>query len=423
MSLLNAFFSLSALTVLSRVSGFVKVAALAAFYGRSVEADMYMAVMLLPDLAYKFLSEGLVSCAAVPMFVELRDNKEKIKNIFWTLIWISLIAGVLGTIIFAVFSKPICDNILPGFSGLEMQRVQFMWSVIGIYLMFAIPSGVLTSFLNANMSFALPAVGPLLVNAFIIAGIFAASGGAIEKIVCATVVGAAAQAFWLMFLVKKSKIFKFDFKTMFVFDKQAAKEFICAVTPIAIWVSSLTLIPVYERYLLSMQTGGSLAALNYAEKLFNLPLGIISISLANVILPRLSLLNDKERKVFIFKSFAAAFLSVLPIVVFIWFFAEAIVELVYKRGQFSLEDASVAAELFKSYSLALLPVSLNLVLNRGFFSKRKYFLPFLSGLISSSVLFFVGAGFVTKFGVAGVGYAASLAYFVQTFILFVCTVL
>ncbi|MDD3000925.1 MAG: lipid II flippase MurJ [Candidatus Riflebacteria bacterium] len=423
MSLLNAFFSLSALTVLSRVSGFIKVAALAAFYGRSVEADMYMAVMLLPDLAYKFLSEGLVSCAAVPMFVELRDNKEKINNAFWTLTWISLIVALISVIFFTIFSKPICDNILPGFSGIEMQRVQFMWSVISIYLIFAIPSGVLTSFLNANMSFALPAVGPLLVNAFIIAGIFAASGGAIEKIVSATVLGAAAQAFWLLILVKKSKIFNLDFKTMFVFDKQAAKEFLCAVTPIAIWVSSLTLIPVYERYLLSMQTNGSLAALNYAEKLFNLPLGIISISLANVILPRLSQLKDKERKTFLFKAFAVAFVSVLPIVIFIWFFAETIVELVYKRGQFSLEDASVAAGLFKSYSLALLPVSLNLVLNRGFFAKRKYFLPFISGIISSAILFFVGAGFVAEFGVAGVGYAASIAYFVQTFILFICTVL
>ena len=172
---------------------------------------------------------------------------------------------------------------------------------------------------------------------------------------------------WLFYLIYKDKIINNCLKDCWTFDKSIAKDFVVASAPIVAWVSILPLIPVYERHLLSTNQGG-ISTLNYTEKLFNLPLGVISISLAHVILPNLSLLFGKERLKFLAKALGLASIAILPIIAIIWFGSEHIVKIVFMRGKFSLEDAEIAASLFKIYSIALLPASLNLMLNRGFFA-------------------------------------------------------
>ncbi|MDD3147337.1 MAG: lipid II flippase MurJ [Candidatus Riflebacteria bacterium] len=408
---------MSALTMLSRVSGFIKVAAFAAFYGRSAEADMFLAIMILPDLMYRFLSEGLVASASVPMFVDLRDDHDQLGRSFWTQLWLAFIVGSVIALFLTVFSGPICRFLTPGFAVEDIGRLQLMWSLVSTYIVAGLVAGVMTSLLNARMSFAAPAIGPLLVNISIIAGIFLARGGPVELIALATVAGSVVQAIWLLWLVWRLKIIDFALKKALIIDRAIAREFVVAVTPVAIWISVLPFIPVYERYLLSMQATGSVAALNYAEKLFNLPLGIISISLAHVILPRLSMLDHQRRTSFLLKSFAAATAAIAPVVLLILAFSEEIVSVVYQRGRFSPADAEVAAALFKSYSLALLPVSLCMVLNRGFFAARNYLMPFAAGLSAAAVQFYLGARLVVSFGVPGIGYAAAIAYTVQTAIL------
>lgn len=378
---------------------------------------MFLAIMILPDLMYRFLSEGLVSSASVPMFVDLRDDHEQLGRSFWTQFWLAVIVGSLIALGLSLFSGPICRSMTPGFAVHDMGRLQVMWSLVTTYVVASLIAGVMTSLLNARMSFAAPAIGPLLVNLAIIVSIFLARGGPVELIAIATVAGSVIQAVWLFWLVRRLRLIDTGLKKSLVIDPGMAREFLVAVTPVAIWISVLPFIPVYERYLLSMEATGSVAALNYAEKLFNLPLGIISISLAHVILPRLSMLDHQGRSRFLLKSFAAATLAIAPVVLLILAFSDQIVSLVYQRGRFSAADAEVAAALFKSYSLALLPVSLSMVLNRGFFAARNYLMPFIAGLSAAAVQFYLGARLVSSYGVPGIGYAAAIAYSVQMLIL------
>jgi len=378
---------------------------------------MFMAIMILPDLMYRFLSEGLVSSAAVPMFVELRDDQERLGRSFWTQFWLAVGVGSLLVMVLALFSGPICRSLTPGFAVDDLGRMQFMWVLVSTYLVAGLASGVLTALLNARMSFAAPAVGPLLVNLSIIAGIFLAQGRPVELIAIATVAGSILQVIWLFWLLCRMRLFDMSLKSAMVIDRGIARDFLLAVAPVAVWISVLPFIPVYERYLLSMQGTGSVATLNYAEKLFNLPLGIISISLAHVILPHLSMLDRENRSAFLLKMFVTALLAVVPVVAIILVFSDQIVSIVYQRGRFSAEDAAVAAALFRSYSLALLPVSLSMVLNRGFFAARNYFMPFFAGLSAAAVQFYLGPRLVAAFGVPGIGYAAAGAYSMQTLIL------
>ena len=419
--ILKSFFSLSALTALSRASGFIKVAAVAAFYGRSVEADMLTAVMVLPDLVYKFLSEGLVSGAAVPIFVKNKDDKTSLHESFWSIFWVTLFVGVMLSILLALGSDGICTLLMPEIGVSFEPILRKMWLILIPYLTLGLLSGVQTSLLNSKLSFAKPAVGNLLVNLSIITGTFVAAGGNIEIIALANTIGALIQVLWLQYLIYKDNIIDNAFKRVFVYKNSIAVEYLNASAPVIAWISILPLIPVYERHLLSTNEGG-ISTLNYTEKLFNLPLGIIAISLAHVILPNLSLQQGKERLKFLAKSLGLASVAIIPIIAVIWFGAEEIVRIVFMRGKFSIEDVDIAASLFKFYSVALLPVSLNLILNRGFFAEGNYRIPFVAGLISALLQLYLCYSTVPVYGMKGIAIAAVSAGFIQLVILLAMTV-
>ncbi len=417
MNILKAFFSLSSLTLLSRVSGFIKVALFAAYYGRSPEADMFLAVMILPDLLYRFLSEGLVSSAAVPLFVDVSDDDRQQKKALATVLTLGFWISFAATALLAIFAEDFCRMLAPGFDSALFERMKWLWRLVSIYIVTGVLAGVLTSFFNAQNLFALPALGPLLVNLAIIAGTFIVAGGAVEKIVLAVVIGSVLQLLWLLYLLWHYRC-RFAFADLVSgYDSAIARGFLKSVFPVAAWISVLPFIPVYERYLMSMQPVGSVAALNYIEKLFNLPLGILSISLARVILPELSRLHGKMRQRFLLKTLGYSTLVLVPVVVLIVIFADPVVEIVFRRGQFSLEDARVAAGLFRSYAFALLPTTLCMVLNRGFFAARKYLIPFFAGLSAAAVQFWLGRPLVAEYGVNGIGYAAAAAFSVQLMVL------
>ena len=414
--IVRAFFSLSALTGLSRISGFVKVAAVAAFYGRSVEADMLTAVMILPDLVYKFLSEGLISGSAVPIFVRYQNEKKELHSAFWSIFWITTVIGILISVLLFVGTAGICNLLMPEINSNNELVLHRMWILLIPYLVLGLVGGVQTSLLNANLCFAKPAVGALLVNISIIIGIFVASGKNVEIIAVSNTIGAFVQVIWLFWLSFKNRLLLTGFYKVFVWNNKIVSEYVSSSAPVVAWISLLPLIPIYERHLLSANQGG-IATLNYTEKLFNLPLGVISISLAHVILPNLSRLEGIERRKFLFNALGLASAIILPIIAVIWCGADWIVKLVYMRGKFSLEDATIASKFFKIYSVALLPVSLNMMINRGFFASGNYKIPFFAGLVGVLIQLYICYSYVPKYGLQGIAIATISAGLIQLLVL------
>lgn len=414
--IIKSFFSLSAITLLSRISGFAKVAGIASIFGRASYADVLTAVMILPDLVYKFLSEGLISGAAVPIFVKHKDDKDTLNKAFWSIFWITAAVSLIISIGLAIGTNSICELIMPNIDQLYESTLRRMWLILIPYLMLGMLSGVQTSLLNAKLSFAKPAIGPVLVNLSIIAVLPIATKDGIEIIAIANTIGALIQCIWLALLIRWDDSLGVSAKKCFVWDKEIVTDFIKASAPVVVWISILPLIPVYERHLLAADQG-AIATLNYTEKLFNLPLGIISISLAYVILPNLSRLEGKERTEFLMKALGMASLAIAPIVAIMWFGADLIVEIVYMRGNFLADDAMVAASLFKVYGLALLPVSLNMILNRGFFAASNFMIPFAAGLLATLLQLHVCNIAVSQYGIRGVAIAAISAGFLQLIVL------
>lgn len=414
----RAFGLLALLTLLSRFSGFIRVAVFASFFGRGPESDVFLTALLVPELMYRFLSEGLVASAAIPLFVRQRGDAEREQATFWSIFWTVSAAAGAATAMLAIWAEPLCAALVPGFSGERLGTLAKLWRLIAPYVLLSAQTAVMTAFLNARQVFGPPGLGPLLVNLTIIAAILGTQGGNLEAIALSVTLGALLQMAWLAWLVRPHGV-----SLAQAFDRRRLsfplmREFAEQVAPVALWLFSTPIVPVYERYLLSSEAVGSVTILNYNEKLLNLPLGIISISLATVLFPNLSEIRPEERPRLLRRGIWALTALLLPIFLTIQAGSATIVATVYQRGRFALAETDLTAAFFRAYAWWLLPTSICLLLNRALFASGSFRFPFVAGLASIILQIGLDTWMVPRWGPPSVGWGAAWAANVQMFLLF-----
>ncbi len=418
MSLGRAFGSLAALTLLSRLSGFVRVAVFAAMYGGGREADLFLAAMILPELLYKFMADGLVSAAAIPIFVRRRDDAGTVRRTFWSLFWFVSACALALSAVLAIAARPICGVLVPGFLHETFERMVVLWRILTPYTFLSIQAALLTSYLNAMGQFARPAVGPLLVNLAIIAGMLAARGGPVESIGLAVLAGAFLQFAWLFLLaVRNGAEYASPDSSPINIDKNIIFDFIIGTGPVAAWVLLTAIVPLFERSLLSTSSEGAIAALNYTDKLINLPLGIVSISLASAVFPALSAAGEAERLRLAKNAFWLLGGLLVPVILVMTGGAEAVTTVVYRRGRFDAAAAAFTADLLRAYGWALFPVSVTMLLNRVCFAAGRFRLPFFVGLACTAAQVCLDYLLVARAGPVGVGWGAAGASLLQVCLL------
>jgi len=413
----KAFGALAFLTLISRVSGFLRVAIFASFYGGGTESDIFLSVMILPELMYKFMTEGLVASASIPLFVRMQKEPEALKKAFWTLFWcLFLFSGAL-VVMMIYFGNQICAAMVPGFLAQTHSRMAILWYIIVPYALFAFQSGLMTAFLNAQGIFAKPAWGPILVNAAIIAGIFMGKGGPVEYVAISVLVGGIIQFLWLFWLVNgngASWIPPWD-KNSYL--PQVLREFTTNSAPIACWILLTPIVPFFERNLLSSQSEGAVSILNYTDKLFYLPMGIVSISLASAVFPLLSEKTPKERPQLLLKTLWGLTIFLFPLLVILQSGGHTFVSLIYQRGKFDLSAVDLTVGLLKTFSWSLLPASASMLLNRFFFAEGNFRIPFIFGILSIVLQVSLDWKLVGDWGYTGVAWGAVIAASIQILLL------
>ncbi|MFZ2956058.1 MAG: lipid II flippase MurJ [Candidatus Ozemobacteraceae bacterium] len=409
MTLGRAFGSIASLTLLSRVSGFVRVAVFAALFGGGIEADIFLAVMILPELMYRFLTDGLVGSAAVPLFVATPSGGDEERRAFGTLFWglTALALPLTGVLVLA--ANPLCGLMVPGFLPESHARMAVLFRFIAPYVVFSLQSGLMTAFLNARGRFAGPAAGPFLVNLVIIAGIIATRGGPIEMLGPVVLLGITAQVVWFFAQIRRLIVGGFPLPARKDFDQKLWMEFLTRTAPVACWIFVTPIVPLFERFLLSHQGVGAVSVLNYTDKILYLPLGIISVSLAGALFPMLSERKGTDRAHLLARSFVHLLVFLVPMAVMLYAGADAVTEVIYRRGQFGAGETLLTARLLAAYALSLIPLSVSMLFNRLFFAEGLFRLSFMIGLGTVLVQVVADALLVQHWGAVGVGWGQVIA--------------
>lgn len=417
MALLHRVATVGGYTAVSRVLGFAREVLTAAFLGAGPVADAFVVALRLPNLFRSLFAEGAFSAAFVPLFAgrAARDGREAAR-IFAEDALAFLLAALLVLVVAAELAMPwVVRAIAPGFAAdagrfalaVDLTRITFPY--LAFISLVALYGGVL----NALDRFAAQASAPIILNLSLIAALllfadrFATPGHALAWGVA---VAGVLQFLWLAAAAARAGIPlglprpRLTPDTRRLLRLMAPGVVGAGITQINLLVATM---------LASLLPAGSIAHLYYADRLNQLPLGIVGIAVATVVLPQLarelrSAAPDIAHRTH-GQGMALALVVTLPAALALAVLAQPIVRTLYERGQFGAEDTAATGAALVAYAAGLPAFVLGRVAVVGFFAREDTRTPVriaaLSFLVNAGLTLFL----MGPLGHVGVALATTIA--------------
>jgi len=369
--------------VLSKVFGQVREMAIANFYGMGIEAAAYTAASRLPVSFFDMILGSAVSSAFIPvynMFVQ-KEGKERASHFADSFINIVLLATVFFSILGVLFAPGIISVFSPNLNtdvktlAIELLRIMFpMIIFVGLAFTFV-------GLLQSMGEFKIPAVMSMVSSGLCILYLFIFNKKfGIYGLSIALLIGWGLQFFILVFPAYK-RGFRYHIKAGF-YDSGLKQVVFLALPVLATsWVQPLnTQINIMIGSTLD-HTGGAIAAINYADRLYVIAASVFAISVTNYIFPKLSQLNangnEKEWGQVVRTSVKSVILLVVPIAILFMVESRDIVRIIYERGQFGDKAANITSTILSCYSFGMTGYAVQEVFNKAFFSKQNKKTPML----------------------------------------------
>ncbi|OGL42308.1 MAG: murein biosynthesis integral membrane protein MurJ [Candidatus Schekmanbacteria bacterium GWA2_38_11] len=393
--LARAAVIIMAATILSRLAGFAREIIMANYFGLSPARGAFTVAYKIPNLLRTLIADTAISAAFIPVFTELitKENKEEAFKIASIMIGITTIVLSVLTVLSMVFMPYIIIISAPGFTSdkalfdltVSLSRIIFPTVIfLGI-------TGVITGMLHSFQHFTIPALAPVLWNIVIIAvlvlyqqrlGIYSAAWG----ILIATVVQLAIQ--FLHLRGREGKLFlSISFRNPYI------KEMLKLIIPVSLSLGIINFNVFVDTIFASYLGPNRLAAIDSAFRIFHLPMGIFAITIGTVLFPLFSTLIAKKDfanfKPTLMNGISQIFFITVPVSAMFIVLSRQIVKIIYQRGQFGSEDTSLVAWALVFFSFGIPFASANTLVNRGFYSLKKNWIPLYVGginLISNAVL-------------------------------------
>jgi len=378
MALIRSVATVGSYTLLSRVFGFIRDILTAAILGAGPVADAFFVAQRLPNLFRSLFAEGAFSAAFVPLasgaLAEggVAAAREFAEEAFAVLFAALLVFVVLGE----VFMPALMHVIAPGFAAepgkfdlvVTLSRITFP------YLLFISLVALQGGLLNSLDRFAAAAATPILLNLFLIAALLAmAHFGWNDGEVLAWGLTAAgiAQFLWLTGSCARAGVM---LRPRWPRLTPKVRRTLAIMAPAVVGAGVTQLNLLVSTALASLLPGGSVSYLYYADRLNQLPLGVVGIAVATAILPPLSrqvhggdlagAMTTQNRGV------ELSVLLTLPAAIGLAILAQPILAVLFERGAFGAEAATATAAALAAYAAGLPAFVLVKVLAPAFFARQ-----------------------------------------------------
>ena len=375
-------------TLFSRVLGFLRTAVISYIFGASGTADVINLTFAIPNNLRKLMAEGALSAAFIPVLTEtiVEDKKKNTKltqKVFSNLLGFQLIIIIPVSVLAIIFAEPIMTNILTQFTNQEQIDLSVsLFRFFINYLLFISISAVIMGLLNSLNHFFIPALTPVLFSISVLSSIFFLH----EKIgVYSMVVGVLLGGIMqILFQYPKLKQLEYKLLPNFSFNNKYFIKILKQWLPV-VAISSLFTINQQIAFLFSSGLeNGSTSALVNALVFWQLPFGIFSASITTVLFPRMSrqsLENNIEgMRITLNYGIRLLFSLLIPSALVYMFFGKIIIATALQRGLFTADNTIMTYNVLKAYSFGLFSIGGFNFLQRFFYSRRKYYIPFFTAL-------------------------------------------
>jgi putative peptidoglycan lipid II flippase len=390
--LLKSTAVVSAMTILSRILGFVRDMVLAQVFGAKAATDAFFVAFKIPNFMRRLFAEGAFSQSFVPVLSEYKAAgdeaavKDLVDHVTGTLglilSAITLIGIVLAPILILVFA--------PGFilaQGAEQADLAGMMLRLTFpYLLFISLTALAGGILNTYGHFAVPAFTPVLLNLCMISAAIWLSPMMEEPVMALAWGVLAAGIAQLLFQIPYLLRIRMMPRPRFVRQHKGVQKIMKLMLP-AIFGSSVAQINLLlDTVIASFMAAGSVSWLYYSDRLVEFPLGVFGIALATVILPSLSGKHaERSQEAFsIILDWALRWgmLVGLPATVGLFMLAAPIITTLFQYGEFSSDAVLMTSLSLMAYSIGLIGFIQVKVLVPGFFARQDTKTPVKIGIIA-----------------------------------------
>lgn len=430
----NSLFKSSAVmavaTICSRLLGLVREQLMALYFGASGLTDGFLLAFRIPNLLRDLFAEGAFSSAFVPTFVEEKlKSHSSARALLWSLFWIlGSITLIISFLIFC-FAPELVDLFSDELFKQNKQKYELTITLVRImapFLFFVSIAALFMGVLNSLKFFFIPALAPatfnvsLILSMLILPSILIANGQhPILSLGIGVLIGGLFQVIFQIPLIRKSNLgpeksdFKLHSRAPYVFKKLGPGLLGFAATQINLLINTI------------LATGtvvGAVSWLSYAFRLFQLPVGILSVSIGNSNLVHFSnaLKSQKkeEAKDVLKESFVLTFLVVLPAFSLMYFNSELIVSVLFERGKFDAFASQQTALALKFYLVGLPFYSLYKLLVPSFYALEKPMIPVYCSIISIIINIIFCLTFIESWGFSVLAFGTTISMFVNVIIQF-----
>ena len=421
MSLWRAATTVGALTGLSRVAGFVRDIVTAALLGAGSQADAYFIALRLPDLARRLLAEGALSAAFAPRFAGLLATEGRLAALRFAE---DCLAALLGASVLAVsvglWAMPALVGLLaPGFGGGDAAAAALDYCRLTFpYLAPVAVVALCGAVLNGLGRMSAFAAAPIIFNFGVLAAAVAALALPDEAAGYVLAVGVTLagglQVIWMLAALRRVGVrlrlrlprLTADIRRMAVGLGPGA---------LAVGVGQINL--TVGMALASLAPAGAVSALGYADRLTQLPVGIVGLALGMALLPRLAGLGaggDTDGFAAELRQGVLAALGLgLPAAVGLILLADPIVRILFVRGAFTPADAALTADVVAAFAIGIPAAVMDKALAAGRFARNDLRTPLRAALASAAANLLAGLALAGPLGAPGVALAGSFAALVN----------
>ena len=426
MNLLRALATVSGMTTLSRVLGYVRDFLIARAFGAGLATDAFFVAFKIPNLLRRLFAEGAFSQAFVPILSEYRTRQGEAETRLLvdsvaTALFVALVLVTAAGVAAAPF---IVWLSAPGFAAdpakfdLTVTLLQVTFPYVLFISLVALAAGVL----NTWNRFAVPAFTPVLLNvSFIVGAAFAAPyfDPPVKALGWAVFAGGVLQlALQLPFLARIGMLPRWRLDLRHPGVRRVLKLMAPALFGVSVSQLSLLLNMIFASFLVT----GSVSWLYYADRLMEFPAGVLGVAVGTILLPSLAryhaagaagdyakLLDWGLRMTIMLAVPAAAALAAI---------AMPLIATLFHHGRFSAEDAAMTERALVAYSVGVVGMILVKILAPGFYARQNVVTPVKIGVFTLIVTQAMNLAFVGPLAHAGLALAIGLGACLNALLLY-----
>ncbi|WP_312374647.1 murein biosynthesis integral membrane protein MurJ, partial [Pseudomonas oryzihabitans] len=385
--------AVSSMTMLSRVLGFVRDTIVARTFGAGMATDAFFVAFKLPNLLRRIFAEGAFSQAFVPILAEYKAQQgEEATRTF--LAYVSgLLTLVLALVtVLGMLAAPLVIWITaPGFADTP-EKFALTSSLLRVtfpYILLISLASLAGAVLNTWNRFSVPAFVPTLLNvSMIVFALFLTPyfDPPIMAMAWATLVGGLAQFLYQLPHLKRIGMLvlpRLNLRDSGVW--RVMKQMGPAILGVSVSQISLIINTIFASFL----AAGSVSWMYYADRLMELPSGVLGVALGTILLPALSRTYAKadrqEYSRLLDWGLRLCFLLVLPCSAALALLSEPLTVSLFQYGRFDAHDALMTQRALVAYAVGLLGIILVKVLAPGFYAQQNIKTPVKIALFTLAV--------------------------------------